>query len=352
MRLRCSGTSSGGVALSHGKTAYVTGGTGFLGSHLVERLVKENYRVRALVRPASDCSLLDALGVELVRGDITDPPERLRPGMEGATHLFHCAAIIDEWSPLDRMVRVNVEGLRNVLEAARHLRLERFVHMSSAVVYGAHDQVDTDESAPFVETGDHYNHTKIACERLLKDFTRETGLRTVVLRPPYIYGERDRQLLPRVVGALRDQTWVYLSGGTVPFTLACVENVVDVCILAASRQEAVGEGFLITDGETITRREFVDILCDEMGYDRPEKSLSRVVAKLLCPVSEGLAKLLGMKEPPRLNRFRYKFAGVRLTFDISKARRLLGYEPKYRTRDSLRGTARWFSISATRARQQ
>jgi nucleoside-diphosphate-sugar epimerase len=329
--------------VSEERIAYVTGGTGFVGSHLVERLVREKYRVRALVRVTSDCSLLDAPGVELVRGDITDPPERLRVGMDGVTHVFHCAATIDEWAPLDRMVRVNVGGLRNVLEAVRDSKLDRFVHMSSAVVYGARDQADTDESAPFVETGDHYNHTKIACERVLKDFVRETGLAAAVLRPPYIYGERDRQFLPRVASALRDHTWVYLSGGAIPFTLACVENVVDACILAAGREEAVGEGFLITDGEAITRREFVELLCEEMGYDRPDKSLPRVVAKLLCPVSEGLARLLGAKEPPRLNRFRYKFAGTRLTFDISKARRLLGYEPRRATRDSLRRTARWLA---------
>jgi len=334
-----------GSTVSQERIAYVTGGTGFIGSRLVERLVKEKYRVKALVRPTSDCSRLEALGAELVRGDVTDPPESLRPGTEGATHLFHCAATIDEWAPLSRMVRVNVEGLRNVLEAVRGSKLERFVHMSSAVVYGAHDRVNVDESAPFVETGDHYNHTKIACERVLRDFVRETGLRGVVLRPPYVYGERDRQFLPRVLSTLRNHAWVYLSGGTVPFTLACVENVIDACVLAASREEAVGEGFIITDGEAITRREFVEILCEEMGYERPTKSMPRVVAKALCPVSEGLAKLLGAKEPPRLNRFRYKFAGVRLTFDISKARRLLGYEPHRAMHDCLRRTARWFATN-------
>jgi nucleoside-diphosphate-sugar epimerase len=322
--------------------AYVTGGTGFLGSHLIERLVREGYRVKALVRKTSDCSLLDRLGVERVEGDITGPPESLRPGMEGATHVFHSAAYIDEWGPLEKMVRVNVNGLQNVLEAVRGAKLQRFVYIGSQVVYGALDQVDLDESAPFVETGDHYNHTKIACERVLRDFVHATALPAVVLRPPYVYGERDRQLFPRVLSTLRDREWIYLSGGAIPFTLAHVSNVVEACMLAAAREEAVGEGFIITDGEAITRREFVEILCDEMGYDRPKKSVSRVVAKLLCPVSEGLAKRLGAKEPPRLNRFRYKFAAVHLTFDISKARRLLGYEPGRRTREALRATARWF----------
>ena len=328
--------------MSEQRIAYVTGGTGFLGSHLVERLLKERYRVKALVRKTSDRSLLEALGVELVEGDITDGPERLKAGIEEATHVFHAAAYVDEWGPLEKMVQVNVNGLGNVLEALRGSKLQRFVYMGSAVVYGSLDRVDMDESAPFVETGDHYNHTKIACEHVLRDFVQATGLAAVVLRPPYVYGERDRHLLPRVAAALRDRKWIYLNGGLVPFTLVYVRNVVDACMLAATREEAIGEGFLITDGEAITRREFVEILCEEMGYDRPEKSASRVVAKLLCPFSEGLAKLFGAEEPPLVNRFRYKFAAVRLTFDISKARRLLGYEPRYRTRDSLRETARWF----------
>lgn len=324
------------------KVAYVTGGTGLLGSHLIERLLTEGYRVRALVRETSDTSFLESLGVELVRGDITEAPERLKEGMAGVTHVFHCAAHVDDHGPRGKMVDINVNGLRNVLEAVREAELRRFIFVGSLVVYGAADQVDVDESSPFVETGDNYNHTKIECERALREFVRKTGLPAVVLRPPYMYGPRDRQFFPRVCKSLRDGKWAYVGGGTAPFTLACVLNVVEACLLAAQCDEAMNEAFIITDGESITRRELVGILCDEMGYEPPVKSVPRAVARALCPVFEGAAKLFRSKNPPRINRFLYKFAATRLTFDISKAERVLGYKPKSPTRDSLRTAAAWF----------
>ena len=104
----------------------------------------------------------------------------------------------------------------------------------------------------------------------------------------------------------------------------------------------LGEAFIITDGRSITRRRLVEILCEELGYERPTKSIPRWVGRALCPLFEGIARLRGAKEPPRMNRFRYKFAATHLTFDISRAKRLLGYEPKHETEESLRQTARWF----------
>lgn len=331
--------------MSTQKTAYVTGGTGLVGSHLVERLRSGGWLVKALVRESSDTSFLETLGVELVRGDITDGAAALRRGMKGATHVFHCAGYVDDWAARDTMVQINVEGLRNVLEAAEGLDLARFVLLSSCVVYGDTNQTDVDESRPFTETGDSYNYAKIASERLLEEFVRRTELPAVILRPPYIYGERDRNFFPRVCSALRDGEWVYLSRGSVPFTLVHVGNVVEACVLAVTHDEAVGEAFIVTDGGSITRRELVDILCEEMGYERPTKSVPRRLAKAFIPVSEGLARLFRAKEPPRLNRFRYKFAATHLTFNISKARRLLGYHPKGPTCELLGRTARRFRES-------
>ena len=333
--------------MSERRIAYVTGATGFVGSHLVERLLKESFEVRALVRRTSDTAHLKKLGVALVPGDVTDGADQLAPGLAGATHVFHCAAYVDDWGPREPMVDINVTGLENVLGALAPDAVRRFVFLSSQAVYGSGDQVGLDESAPFVETGDNYNFTKIACERVLWRSARETGLAAVSLRPPYIYGPRDRQFFPRVCTALRDGQWVYLSGGRVPFTLAYVQHVVDACLLAATRDDAAGEAFIITDGKPVTRRELVEILCDEMGYERPTKSVPRVVARALCPVFEGVARLLGAKEPPRINRFRYKFAATHVDFDISKAKQVLGYRPECGTRDALRETARWFRENRT-----
>jgi len=328
--------------MSEQRIAYVTGGTGFVGSHLVERLVQEGYHVRALVLEHEDASFLERLGVELLRGDITDSADKLRAGFEGVTHVFHCAGWVDDWAPRKHMVAVNVHGLRNVLKACSTADLQRFVFVGSIMVYGAGDQIDLDESAPFVGTGDNYNYTKIQCERVVREFVHRRGVPAVVLRPTYIYGERDNHFLPRVLRSLQHGHWIFLSGGKMPFTLVHVQNLVDACVLAATREEAVGEGFIITDGESITRRELMELVCEELDCEMPWLSLPRHAALPLLMLDIVLAKVLAWDRPNLINRFLYHFAGCRLTFDISKARRLLGYEPKRPTPASLRTATRWF----------
>ncbi len=331
--------------MGDGRIAYVTGGTGLLGSHLVERLVADGWAVRALVREGTEAAALAGQGVEVFRGDITQRADSLAVGMRGATHVFHCAAYVDDWGPREKMLEVNVEGVRHVLEAARAADVARVVHIGSLAVYGNGDQRDIDETSPFVATGDNYNYTKIECARAVREFARETGLPVVTLVPPYIYGPRDRQFFPRVCAALRDGQWVYIDRGERPFTPVYVLHLVEACVRAATAEGAGGESFIITDGRSITRRRLVEILCDELGYERPAKSIPRWAARALLPLFEGAARLRGAKEPPRLNTFRYKFMAVHLTFDVSKARRVLGWTPQFHTEDALRRTARWFRDS-------
>jgi len=324
------------------RLAYVTGATGFVGSHLAERLVKEGFRVRALVLEDEDASFLEALGVACVRGDLRDSAAELRTGLEGVTHVFHCAAWVADLAVREQMAEVNVSGLRNLLEATRGIDLVRFVFLGSIVVYGDRDQVDIDESFPFSKTGDSYNYTKIESERVLGAFVRETGLPAVILRPSYIYGPRDTRLFPSLIDAVRAGEWVYLSGGRLPIALSYVGHVVDACVLAAARDEAVGEGFIITDGESITRRELTELVCDALRLRRPRASVPRGVGKALCPFGDCMRALFRRQKPYFINRFLYHFAGAHLTFDISKARKLLGYAPKRPMRELLLDTVQWF----------
>ena len=122
-----------------GELAYVTGATGLVGLHLVERLVNEGWRVRALVLPSEDASPLETLGVECVRGDITHAPETLREALAGVTRVFHCAAWVADLADREEMARVNVQGLRHLLEATRGIDLKRFVFVGSIVVHGDRD---------------------------------------------------------------------------------------------------------------------------------------------------------------------------------------------------------------------
>jgi nucleoside-diphosphate-sugar epimerase len=252
------------------------------------------------------------------------------------------------------MMRVNVEGTRNMLEAAAGLAgasgrpgsksgptLRRFLMVGSMVVYGMGPQNNLDESAPFVHTGDNYNYTKILAAELAFRYARERGLPVVLCAPPYIYGPRDRQFFPRIFETLRDGRFKFIGDGNRPITLAYVLNLVRALILAAQAEKLhPGEHLLITDGESITRRELVEMICREMGYRLPRACVPIWVAKAALPAVETWAKL--RRKPPILNRFKMKFMTTPLTFDISKARTALGYEPVEPPRESLRKTIRWF----------
>jgi len=323
--------------------AFITGATGMVGSHLARRLLDEGWCVRALVRPTSDTSLLEQWGVDLVEGDVGDPAGAMTPYLEDADYLFHCAAMVSDWAPLDEMVRVNVEGTRHLAEAAVACgRIRRFVYMSSMVVFGLHPQHDLDETAPLIHTGDNYNLTKIRAEELVQRFVRQRGLEAVIVRPPYVYGPRDRQVLPRILGNLKSGRFRFIGSGRNPMSLVYVGNLVEVLYRAAVSPDSVGEVFLVTNGDTITRMRLVEIICEEAGYPVPTAHAPTWVVRLLCPIFEGLHRLRRSREAPLVNKMRVKFMDTPLTFRIDKARRVLGYEPEGNTEDTLRATLAWF----------
>lgn len=325
--------------------AFITGATGLLGTHLAKRLLASGFRVRAMVRPSSDVANLKQAGVELFTADITDEPETIRKGLQDVTHVFHCAAFVADWASRQEMVRVNVTGLEHLLQACLGLPIRRIVVVSSLAVYGVGAQIELDESAPLVESGDNYNYTKIESERVAQRFVRDHRLPLVIIRPPYIYGEGDRQFFPRLFEALHDGLFAYLSHGEIPFTLAYAGNVADAMVKAAEADLKPGEDFIITDGHAITRRELVEMICDTVGYQRPTRSFPAWLARLACPVYELKARVLKSRTMPLLNKFRLKFMGTPLTFNIDKAGRLLGYNPPFAPREALKRSIETFRDS-------
>ena len=322
-------------------SVFVTGATGLVGGHLVARLAAEGLRLRCLVRATSNVAELKRAGAELVTGDITDPPEKLRQLIGDCRLVFHCAGLVDDWAPRAEMERINIDGTRNMLEACAGLKgLEKFVMVGSMVVLGMAPQNHLDESAPLAHTGDNYNETKIVAEELAFQYAAEKRVPVVVCRPPYVYGPGDKQFFPRLFETLRDGVFKYIGDGNQPLTLVYVLNLVQALVLAARAETARGELFLITDGESITRRELAEMICREMGYRIPTTHVPEALARFLLPAVEWLARVRHRR--PILNRFKLKFMATPLTFDISKARRLLGYEPVEPPRESLQKTVRWY----------
>jgi nucleoside-diphosphate-sugar epimerase len=172
----------------------------------------------------------------------------------------------------------------------------------------------------------------------------------VVLRPGFIYGPRDRTVLPNLIDKLRKRQVRYLGGGRRAMNTIYVGNLVDAALLAAEKPEAVGQVYNLTDGEAVSKRRFVEATADGVGVPRPPRlGLPLWAARAAAAWLEGRARRRGDKEPPRLTQGRLKFLGLNLDFSIEKAKRELGYRPRVSFDEGMRETTEWYKRHAAAA---
>ncbi len=315
----------------------VTGATGLVGSHVVERALQRGWRVRALVRSGANVQLLREWNVELIEGDL-DHPDSLIPACAGATIVVHCAAKVGDWGPTEEYRRINVKGTLALLDAALATgTLKRWVQISSLGVYEGKDHFGTTEAtAPSTKGIDGYTLTKVESELLVCDYIRDHKLPAVVLRPGFIYGPRDRTVLPRLTERLRSGKFAFLGSPDKLMNNTYVGNLCEAIWLAIERDDIVGEVFNIRDPRAVTKREFIDTVCEATRIAKPTKIVPLIIAKGLAKAMETTSKLLGRKEAPLLNSARIKFLGLNLDYSIDKAIRKLGYTPSMDFRDAMR----------------
>jgi nucleoside-diphosphate-sugar epimerase len=311
------------------KTIFITGATGLVGGHAAEEAMRQGHRVRALVRPTSDTRWLDGLGVERIVGDIEDRAA-LRAGVNGADWVFNCAAKVGDWGLLEEFRRLNVDALRLLLDAVCDAGVERFVHVSSLGVYEGRDHHGTDETVPPAANSlDAYTRSKTEAEALVLDDHRRRGLPAAIIRPGFIYGERDRTVIPKLLLNLRRGTFAYFGSGDQILNCIYAKNLVNGMFLAAENPAALGEVFNLTDGQRVTKKQFVGRVAELAGLRPPTRRIPLGLARFLAHLVEGAAKLRGARNPPLINKARYKFLGLNLDYSIEKARRVLGYQPPF-----------------------
>jgi nucleoside-diphosphate-sugar epimerase len=319
----------------------ITGATGFVGSHLAETCAARGWAVRALARAGSNTQALERLGVRVVRGDlqgIGPPPEAL----DGVEVVFHCAARVGDWGPVEEFRAVNVGGLHALLEACKGRPLTRFVHFSSLGVYAARHHHGTDESEPLPTRHiDGYTQSKVEAEALALSYHRQHDVPMIVLRPGFIYGPRDRTVLPKLVENLRKGLVRYLGSGNQALNTIYVGNLVEAALLAVEKG-VVGRVYNLTDGEAVSKRRFIEAVADGLDLPRPRRKVPLWLARLGASLMERTARLSGAAEPPQLTQARLKFLGLNLDFSIDRARRELGYAPQYSFDDGLATTLGWY----------
>lgn len=319
----------------------VTGATGLVGSHFAETARHRGWNVRAICRPASDTMLLSDLGIEVVEGAMEDA-DTLRNACDGVTLIVHCAAKVGDWGPTEEYRKVNVDGTRNLIEAAlAGGGLKRWVQISSLGVYSGTDHYGTDESIPPNTAGiDGYTLTKVESELLVAGYVRDQKLPGVILRPGFIYGPRDRTVMPRLYERLQSGKFAYLGNTDKLMNNTYVGNLCEAIMLAIDNDGVIGEIFNIRDPRAVSKKEFIETICAVAGFDKPRKVVPLHVARFLSWHLETLWKLMGRKQAPLVNSARIKFLGRNLDFSIEKATRVLDYRPSRDFQEAMTATVR------------
>jgi len=324
------------------QTYLVTGATGFVGSHVAEALAKRGDTVRTIVRAGSDTGLLEKLGVTIIRGDLTDAAA-IREAAAGVDVVIHCGAKVGDWGPVDEYRKVNVEGLRLLLDAVSGKTLQRFVLVSSLGVYAARHHYGTDETEPLPNHHiDGYTQSKVEAERLALEYHRKQNVPVTILRPGFIYGPRDRSVLPRIVTRLKERSIMYIARGRFALNTTYVGNLVDAIFLAVDNPAAVGEVFNITDGEFVSKRKFFEAIADGTGVKRPWGTVPVWLARFVANWRESVFRRKNKPHPPRATQAQLKFAGLNLDFSIAKARTQLGYTPRVHFDEGMKNAIEWY----------
>jgi nucleoside-diphosphate-sugar epimerase len=293
----------------------------------VARLCDQGVRVRALVLPAEDASALGG-GVDVERGDITDPASLAR-AVAGQTRVYHLAAIVGDWGDEALFQRVNVDGTRNVLDAAAAAGCARVVAVSSVVMYGAALQGDVcDEVATPREYGvGPYSRSKRAAEEVALDYHAFGRVPVTVVRPGNVYGPASAVWVDEVARALRANRGVLIDGGDGDASLAYVDNVVDVLVRAGSADAAPGRIYNANDGSGVTWRRYLTDLAAIIGAPAPTRSIPGGVAMAMAAAMEKIARWRGRAERPLLTREAVLLLRSRAEVSIRRARDDLDYHP-------------------------
>jgi nucleoside-diphosphate-sugar epimerase len=324
--------------------ALVTGGGGFLGGAIVRRLRARGDAVRSLSRGRYPD--LDALGVAQFQGDVADAAA-VAGAAAGCDIVFHVAAKAGAHGRYTEYYRANVTGTENVLAACRRHGVRRLVYTSSpSVVFNGRDMEGVDESVPYPPHYDaHYPRTKALAEQLVL-WANGPDLATVSLRPHLIWGPGDNHLVPRIIARARAGRLRRIGTASKLIDSTYIDNAADAHLLAGDRlapgSPVVGKGYFLSQGEPVPLWGLVNRILAAAGLPPVTRSVPYAAAYAAACALEAAYAVLRLRGEPPMTRFLARELSTAHWFDLSAARRDLGYEPGVSLDEGLRRLAKSF----------
>ena len=321
----------------------VTGASGFIGGKLARRLVEEGADTLCLYRrksPPHALTVLEEQKAKLIRMDIS-PEIRmgqanklgsncnvdLLPVLEGVDTVYHLASLASDWGQRQVFERINVQGTMNLLDAAEAAGIRRFVYISSLAVHGFGPHRNSTEEGPYYPPTHVYQSTKKKAEELAIARNRP-GFEVCVIRPGNVYGPDDTTTLFPIFEAIEKGIMGTVNKGRALTSPVYIDDLVNVILAAGTSSAMPGQTVNITSGEDITWRQFVDLAARALSVKPPRLDLPAWLALPSAHAMNTLWRAFAAKNAPPLTPYRIMQASQNYHFDISKARRLLGYDPK------------------------
>lgn len=317
--------------------ALVTGATGFTGGHLARGLLAGGHSVRVLVREPGQARGLQAAGLDVAMGDIRDQ-SAVTAALRNVDVVYHIAAIYRQAGVDTATYRaVNATAVGEIIEAASRSGVKRVVHCSTVGVHGNIEHPPANEDAP-LGPGDVYQNTKLEGEQIARETGARTGIEVTIVRPSGIYGPGDRRLL-KLFGGVARRRFPMLGSGKIYYHLTYIDDLVEGFRLCGELPAAANRTYILAGGEVTTLNELVKLTAEVAGVDPPRVHFPVWPVWTAAALCEAVCVPLGI-EPP-LYRRRVDFYTKSRAFDISRARRELGYAPQVGLRDGIARTLAW-----------
>lgn len=311
---------------------FVTGGSGFIGGHVIEALVAQGHEVVAMARSKASAGKVRGYGAEPSRCSLG----AVAPSaMAGCDAVVHAAAFVEEFGSRQDYFEANVDGTRQLLDAARAAGVKRFVLVGTeAALFDGTDLIDADETHPYPERHRFdYAASKAEAERLVLAASSE-GMTTVSVRPCFVWGPRDNSVLPAVERMGKSGSWLWIDGGDKRTSTTHVRNLVHGISLALELGEG-GQAYFITDDREQTLRSFIGDYAASAGVVLPDRSVPAVIARVAASLFETLWRGLRLSGTPPLTRLAAALMSANKTVSCARAKRELGYRPVVTLEDGL-----------------
>lgn len=318
----------------------ITGANGFIGSNLAALLIKQGHQVVALVRKTSNLKYIHDLPVQVAYGDITDRAS-IYHAAKACDIVVHTAGAVTDWGSMDYFTRHNVDGLKNVAQAAEDADVKRLVHISTVAIYGFNVKHST-ESDPTNPGEVGYSKSKLAGVQWLDEFSKTTKMEIVKINPGNVFGPRDDKFIKPYLDIIMKNGFVYVDKGSALTCPTYIENLVHGIALACFKPGVNGKSYNITDGLEITWKEFTDAFYLALGKKPVSRSLPHNTLHGIAHGMEKVYNVLNIQKPPLLTRYRINNAGKDYHFSIERARMELGYEPIVDFKTSIQRTVDWY----------